>query len=95
VRRSAYGDREYRARKAQQRRWGSEVCACGAPADTLDHQPPLALHDHVRNSGCCELIPACRRCNCRGGQRIALVRRRRRALVRVLDADTTTGSRQW
>ena len=34
----------------------------GAPADSADHDPPLALHAHRPGSGCCRLRPACLRC---------------------------------
>src|SRR5262245_18802495 len=28
-------------------------------ATEADHQPPIALHDHVEGSGCCVLVPTC------------------------------------
>lgn len=34
----------------------------GDPADSADHSPPLSRHEHIENSGCCELRPACMRC---------------------------------
>jgi len=38
-----------------------------------DHQPPLAVHDHVDGSGCCVLVPSCQPCSLvQGGK---LVRR--------------------
>jgi hypothetical protein len=37
------------------------------PAVTLDHDPPLAMHVHRNNSGCCRLIPSCVECNRAGG----------------------------
>ena len=37
------------------------VCG-GAVADSADHDPPLALHDHRPGSGCCRLRPACLAC---------------------------------
>lgn len=33
------------------------------PASIADHQPPLALHDHVEGSGCCVLVPSCEPCS--------------------------------
>jgi hypothetical protein len=60
----AYNDPDYRHRK----RWlrtHPTLCGfgCGQPATTLDHQPALAQHHHVRGSQCCTLVPACHRCN--------------------------------
>lgn len=36
-------------------------CA-GDAATSLDHDPPLASHDHVEGSGCCVERPACGPC---------------------------------
>jgi hypothetical protein len=36
-------------------------------ADTLDHDPPLAMHVHREGSRCCRLIPSCAECNRTGG----------------------------
>jgi hypothetical protein len=33
------------------------------PASVADHQPPLAVHDHVEGSGCCVLVPSCQACS--------------------------------
>ena len=41
-------------------------------ADTLDHDPPLAMHAHRQGSGCCRLIPCCTACNASGGAAVAL-----------------------
>ena len=40
---------------------GRPDCAhgCGNPATEADHQPPLSLHTHVDDSGCCRLVPSC------------------------------------
>jgi len=38
-----------------------------APATTLDHYPPLAMHVHVSGSHCCRLLPSCHACNMAGG----------------------------
>jgi hypothetical protein len=40
-------------------------------ATTLDHSPPLAMHLHRPDSGCCVLVPSCEPCNRRGGQMVA------------------------
>jgi hypothetical protein len=34
----------------------------GDPADSADHSPPLSRHEHHEGSGCCQLLPACMRC---------------------------------
>ena len=42
---------------------------CTGTATEADHQPPLALHEHVPGSGCCILVPSCAPCNrSQGGQ---------------------------
>lgn len=59
-------------------------CAhCGNPAEIADHQPPLALHDHVRGSGCCVLVPSCRPCSLRQAGQVskAVVAARQQVLV--------------
>jgi hypothetical protein len=44
------------------------VCQ-GRAADSADHDPSIALHDHVTGSGCCRLLPACSACRrVQGGQ---------------------------
>jgi hypothetical protein len=45
----------------------------GAPADSADHEPALALHDHRPGSGCCTLRPACLRCQKVQGKNIAAI----------------------
>jgi hypothetical protein len=42
-----------------------------SPADSADHQPPLALHVHVPDSGCCVLLPSCKPCQKRQGGLLA------------------------
>jgi hypothetical protein len=54
---------------------------CGRPATTRDHVPAIALHHHVEGSGCCQVLPACRPCNSRDGQRITAELNRRRAII--------------
>jgi len=34
-----------------------------AQATEPDHIPPVGMHQHVEASGCCRLVPSCRRCN--------------------------------
>jgi len=51
---------------------------CTGVADSADHRPPLRLHAHVQGSGCCELVPACLRCQKSQGGRLS---RRRGRLV--------------
>ena len=43
------------------------LCAhCGLETATVaDHQPPVAMHDHVEDSGCCSYVPSCKRCSSR------------------------------
>lgn len=74
--RHAYRDPSYRAAAAELRA-RPRSCRCGAPATTLDHVPPLALHHHVRGSGCCVYVAMCVPCNLGAGARIAALRRRR------------------
>lgn len=50
-------------------------------ATVADHVPPLALHDHVEGSGCCQLQPSCRRHSDEQG--VALSRMLKRAGVPV------------
>lgn len=50
-------------------------CACGNRALSPDHRPALALHRHVPGTGCCRLVPVCRRCQYAGGPRVAARRR--------------------
>lgn len=72
-----YGERAYRA-ALDVLAHGVTPCAyCGAQATQADHVPALAEHEHTRVGECCQLVPACRRCNYRRGA--ALGNRRRRA----------------
>ena len=50
-------------------------------ANTLDHNPPLAMHIHVEGSRCCSLIPSCEECNREGGHQVQQGRWRPDALV--------------
>lgn len=49
---------------------GPPCLHCGrAVATEADHQPSLALHEHVPGSGCCVLVPSCAPCaRQQGGQ---------------------------
>lgn len=59
-----YRDPEYRAAKAWLKANPMTPCwMCGLPATTIDHVPALMHHVHTRGARCCELRPACRRCN--------------------------------
>ena len=55
------------------RRLLGELCVhgCGRVAMTADHQPPLSLHEHVEGSGCCTLVPSCKRCSMEQGGAIS------------------------
>jgi hypothetical protein len=64
----AHNDRDYRA----YRNWlkaNNVPCwyGCGNKATSPDHRPRLSEHTHVRGSGCCQLLPACRSCNSSDG----------------------------
>ena len=63
--RRPYNDPDYRAAKAWLRAHPETPCwfGCGNPATTLDHVPALMHHQHRRGAQCCELRPACHRCN--------------------------------
>ena len=75
--RPAYRERSYRAARADLAAH-PRPCRCGAQATTLDHVPPLALHQHQPGSGCCQLVAACVPCNLGAGAGIAARRRRAR-----------------
>jgi hypothetical protein len=62
----------------------------GVPADSADHDPPLALHAHVNGSGCCRLVPACLDCQRVQGKQVAVLLRRRRA-----ERPVPVPSRRW
>lgn len=84
---AARNERAYRLAVAQLKRRPRPCWKCGARATTIDHVPALAQHRHRPRSHCCELRPACARCNYAGGARItAAIRRRRRQ---------PAASRQW
>jgi hypothetical protein len=53
----------------------------GAPANSADHDPPLALHAHIPGSGCCRLQPACLPCQKTQGKLVAAQLRERRPVV--------------
>ncbi len=44
---------------------------CTGTATTLDHQPAISLHHHVRGAGCCQYVPACWHCNTSHGGKLA------------------------
>lgn len=57
----------HQARRRAMLRPGAVCHLCGAPANELDHVPPIALHRHVEGSGCCRSLPACAECQRRQG----------------------------
>lgn len=67
---------------------------CGGPgADSADHDPPLALHTHLEDSGCCRLLPAHLDCNqITGGWAVVAARRR---LVEAAPRVIPPPSRVW
>lgn len=71
---SHYRDPDYRAAAAALKA-NPTRCQCGRLATTIDHVPPIALHDHRRGARCCRYVPACTACNCGAGATIARQRR--------------------
>jgi hypothetical protein len=72
-----YNEPGYRAAVANLKANPAINCwRCGFPATTIDHVPAVALHHHQAGGRCCELRPACRKCNYGGGARIAARLRR-------------------
>jgi len=77
---SPYG-RAHRDERAELLR-GDPPCStpgCGNPSTIADHQPPLALHEHVNGTGCCIRVPQCAECSSRQGALVAQVLRQARA----------------
>ena len=72
--------RERRALLAHNPRCQLRIACDGALADSADHDPPLALHDHVLGTICCRLVPACLACQHLQGGLMRSGRWRRRAL---------------
>jgi hypothetical protein len=59
---------------------------CANLATVADHQPPIALHEHVNGTGCCVLAPQCADCSARQGALIAqLLRHARRQDAAPID----------
>lgn len=58
---------QHQRRRAAVLRPGVVCHRCGEPASELDHDPPLALHHHIENSGCCRSLPACGACQRKQG----------------------------
>jgi len=71
-----YDEPEHRALSARLKVVEVRCWRCPARASTVDHVPPLARHQHRHGTRCCELRPACPRCNYSTGSRLA--RRARR-----------------
>jgi 5-methylcytosine-specific restriction endonuclease McrA len=91
---AAYNTRAYRAARRDLTRNPTGCVYCGRPATTLDHVPALITHAHVDGSGCCELYPACTRCNYRRGQRLGVRRGRLRRQMRTAVREANA-SRVW
>ena len=73
----AYNDPAHRAAVAALKRAPARCYLCPRLAETIDHVPPLALHEHRRGAQCCRLEPACRAHNLGAGASVARARRRR------------------
>lgn len=69
----AYNDPSHRAAVKALKAAPDTLCwhGCGRRATTIDHNPPLALHQHQRGTGCCTSHPACKPCQDRQGATIA------------------------
>jgi len=67
----AYG-RKYQRIRAMMLEPGVPCARCRRQlATTLDHDPPLAMHEHREGADCCRLIPCCQDCQNRGGRMVA------------------------
>ena len=66
-----HNDPEYRRAKALLKANPTDcrlgLDGCTGTATTLDHQPRLDQHAHVRGARCCTLVPACFHCNSSDG----------------------------
>lgn len=84
----AYGY-TYQRRLANMRAGPPVACAhCRrARATTLDHYPPLAMHEHREGTDCCRLVPSCVACNERGGLMVQLGTWRPDVMLAPVDAD--------
>lgn len=75
----AHSDPEYTRLKARLKatptRCQLDLPGCTIHATTLDHQPRLMDHPHVRGTGCCQLVPACHHCNSSDGASAGNTRR--------------------
>lgn len=68
---AAFGAR-YRRVRAMVLEAGTRCAHCHRrQATQLDHDPPLAMHVHRADTGCCRLIPSCEECNREGGRLVA------------------------
>ena len=52
----------------------------GDPADSADHTPPVSRHEHVEGSGCCELQPACMKCQGEQAKLLSMETKRLKAM---------------
>lgn len=55
------------------------VCE-GDPADSADHTPPLSRHVHVEGGDCCQLRPACMRCQGEQARLLSMATKRHKRL---------------
>lgn len=60
---SPYNDPDYRTYRAQLRAHPQPCVWCGGLGTEVDHVPSNREHHHVRGTGCCRYLPACRACN--------------------------------
>lgn len=69
----------------------------GAPADSVDHDPPLSRHTHVEGAGCCRLRPACMSCQSKQAITLANETRRlgRRPTLPAVERVVPEPSRVW
>jgi hypothetical protein len=52
----------------------------GDPADSADHSPPLSRHEHHEGSGCCQILPACMRCQGEQAKMLSMETKRLKAI---------------
>lgn len=99
---SAYGHRYKQVRAALLGLPCSMQLVCdGDPADSADHSPPLSRHVHVEGSSCCELRPACMRCQHEQARMLSMETKRAQREQRAVaeaewpDCDEIVQSVEW
>jgi hypothetical protein len=75
-----YNDPDYRRAAAWLKANPDTPCTlrlpgCTGLATTIDHQPAITEHAHVRGAQCCTLRPACHHCNSSHGATLGNRRR--------------------